>query len=409
MTNEALSLTKKLLTPEQLNSMIRKLCANQHRNWFAGGGTWPKSFGLGAPTEADMLANPSVIRAWVHSWTSYVGAGDVRWIERQWARRGREKLPSSVTFADARQVFVELDDVARWDRAKARAERLAAAWPVLANSVALSRHFDALADYGDEEISRLESLIEWLVRHPNSRLFLRQLPVEGVDTKWFESRRAVVGDLVATALGRLASSDLYDLCGLRRPTARVRLRILCPKLRAAIGGLCDVEAPIDEIARLTLRPTRVLVVENLQTGLALPDLEDIVSIMKLGKAVSLLNEIPWLGAASVLYWGDIDTHGFDILDTARIALPSVRSVLMDQKTLVSHRHLCVTEPTPIAATLPRLTASEQGVFQDLVANKFGTHLRLEQERLVLAECIDAIERAFANPDPQAPLPLTIEN
>ena len=46
---------------------------------------------------------------------------------------------------------------------------------------------------------------------------------------------------------------------------------------------------------------------------------------------------------SVIYWGDIDTHGLVIFDRARAALPSVSSMLMDEETLFAHRDLWGTE------------------------------------------------------------------
>jgi hypothetical protein len=38
-----------------------------------------------------------------------------------------------------------------------------------------------------------------------------------------------------------------------------------------------------------------------------------------------------------------DTHGFAILDRSRRAVPHLRSVLMDEATLLSHRPLWVQE------------------------------------------------------------------
>ncbi|NYT67857.1 Wadjet anti-phage system protein JetD domain-containing protein [Pusillimonas noertemannii] len=61
-------------------------------------------------------------------------------------------------------------------------------------------------------------------------------------------------------------------------------------------------------------------------------------------AVSALKALPWLRTAEVLYWGDIDTHGSAILDRARKTVPQIRSVLMDEATLLAHQSLWVQEP-----------------------------------------------------------------
>jgi len=51
----------------------------------------------------------------------------------------------------------------------------------------------------------------------------------------------------------------------------------------------------------------------------------------------------------VHYWGDLDTHGFAILNQLRAWLPQTRSFLMDRQTLVEHRDRWGREPAPTAA------------------------------------------------------------
>jgi hypothetical protein len=46
-----------------------------------------------------------------------------------------------------------------------------------------------------------------------------------------------------------------------------------------------------------------------------------------------------MSGARILYWGDIDTHGFAILDRLRTGMPHMRSLMMDQATLQAHRSL----------------------------------------------------------------------
>src|SRR6185369_13682514 len=135
--------------------------------------------------------------------------------------------------------------------------------------------------------------------------------------------------------------------------ARLRMRILCPRLRLAVGGLCDIEAPAAEIAALRLEPTISLAVENLNTGIALPDIDGAVAFMRLGLAVDQLEPISWLrNVPSQLYWGDIDTHGFAALARARRRFPRIVSVLMDERTLIAHRGLWVREPVPSRVESP---------------------------------------------------------
>lgn len=79
--------------------------------------------------------------------------------------------------------------------------------------------------------------------------------------------------------------------------------------------------------------------------------------------------------------GDIDTHGFAILDRLRAWMPAARSVLMDRETLLAHRDRWVAEDRPASSNLTRLTPDEQDVYADLVEDRLAERVRLEQERI----------------------------
>lgn len=99
--------------------------------------------------------------------------------------------------------------------------------------------------------------------------------------------------------------------------------------------------------------------------------------------------------------GDIDTHGFAILDRARRAVPQLQSVLMEERTLLSHRSLWGTESSQCPnVPLDALTAKEKTVYDGLRINSWGHNVRLEQERLewgaamaVLAHALNTDETA----------------
>jgi hypothetical protein len=82
-----------------------------------------------------------------------------------------------------------------------------------------------------------------------------------------------------------------------------------------------------------------------------------------------------------LYWGDIDTHGFAILNQFRKYFPGTESLLMDRDTLVAHKKLWVKESTQICSELAYLSNEEQELYSDLKNNSNGTGIRLEQESI----------------------------
>jgi len=94
-----------------------------------------------------------------------------------------------------------------------------------------------------------------------------------------------------------------------------------------------------------------------------------------------LAHIPWIRNNDIWYWGDIDTHGFAILDQVRSILPQTNSFLMDSETLIAHRDQWVSESIQERRALDRLTPSESDVYRGLAENRWATNLRLEQERI----------------------------
>lgn len=210
-----------------------------------------------------------------------------------------------------------------------------------------------------------------------------------------EARKALVTDLVNAIHGERHESDFFAACGLRRPRHRIRARLLCADLRKAVGGLEDIEAPLEEMAALPLVPTKLVIVENLETGLALPDLQGVVALMKLGGAVGIIDALPWLKGIDALYWGDIDTHEYAILARGRRVLPRLRSALMDRETLLNYRNLWGEEPVQNdTAERSLLKDQERIVYDGLLSQAWGTNIRLEQERIPWASALEILKGAL---------------
>jgi hypothetical protein len=386
---------KKLLFPEDIRGSLARRFRNQHANWLNNEAQWPLVIALGSPTEREVAEDVGDVRAWVAAWSAWQEVGEISWENRQWYRLGRQRIPTNLRLASPEQVATIVGQEKRWICASERYQELIAQWPILARSSVLRRHFDALADYNTNDFERLFSLVLWLDQNRKSGLYPRQLPIEGLDTKWLESRRVLVTGMVRAIQGESQELDFFVACGLRRPRYRIRARLLCPDLRRAVGGLEDIEAPVEEMAALPLVPAKALIVENLETGLALPDLSGVVALMKLGGAVSILETLPWLQGIDTFYWGDIDTHGYAILAHARRALPRLKSVLMDSETLLNNRNFWVEEFVQNdSAELSRLEDHERMVYEGLRSQAWGMNIRLEQERIPWACALPALKESL---------------
>ncbi|HHI92651.1 MAG TPA: hypothetical protein ENK04_03915 [Gammaproteobacteria bacterium] len=370
-----------LLDAEGVSTRIRRQYRNQHRDWLAGNGHWPLSIPLGIPSEQQAERDLFAVKKWVVAWQNWQGIGELVWTTRCWRKLGQQNLPEKLLLQTPDQAASWIGEKTRWQTAHNRYCAFVERWPMLASH--LPRHFPILADAPDSDIQKLIAVLSWLQANPASQLYIRQLPIEGVDTKWLGNHKKLISELLA-CLHALESEpgDFYAITGIRREPLRIRMRILDDSLRKLCGGLGDITAPIDELKNLNLPVRQIYIVENIQTGLAFGDIPGAVVIMGLGYSVDLLAQIPWMKQSPAFYWGDIDTHGFAILGRAKASLPNIRSILMDETTLLKHKNLWVHEKKPgKSAEADYLTGAERQVYKNLLENKWGNQIRLEQERL----------------------------
>lgn len=373
--------------PDDVQKALRRRFSSRHREWLEASAdpppasAWPLEIALGVPTENRALKQLEDLRAWIAAWQSWRGAGTLCWSERRWRKLGVQPVPEKLRLADPGAVARWIGETERWDRASRRYRHLLGRWPRLGRR--LPRYFAVLADYSEADYRRLLDTLAWIDQHPACGLYPRQLPVSGLDSKWFERRKGLLADLIGAARGAApGAGEVYARCGLKAPPSLIRLRLLDERLRQKVGGLGDLSAPWPQLAALDLPVRTVFIVENLQTGLAFHDLPGSLVIMQLGYGVDVLARLPWVAAARCLYWGDLDTHGFAILNRARSHLPELQSVLMDEATLHGHRRLWGEEQEPHAAqTLPLLTDPERAVYRGIKSHIWGQNVRLEQERI----------------------------
>lgn len=241
----------------------------------------------------------------------------------------------------------------------------------------------------DEHWPRLLEVVAWLQAHPRPGVYLRQIDLPGVHSKFIEIHRATLAGLLDLALPPEAidrqAGGIGRFCrryGLRDKPLRVRFRILDPQL-ALLPGDTDQDFTIghDAFARLALPIERVFVTENEINFLAFPALPRSLAVFGAGYGFDMLVEAAWLQRCAVHYWGDIDTHGYAILDQLRAHLPQAESFLMDRATLLAHEPHWASEPQPLRRDLPRLHPPERELYDDLRDNRIRPALRLEQERI----------------------------
>jgi hypothetical protein len=160
-------------------------------------------------------------------------------------------------------------------------------------------------------------------------------------------------------------------------------------------ALTDLALAAAEFAALDAPVERVFITENEINFLAFPPAERSLVLFGAGYGFDALAGADWLADRAIHYWGDIDTHGFAILDQLRHRLSHAQSFLMDRATLLAHREHWTAETEPATRVLARLTVEEAALYDDLRGNRLGQNVRLEQERIGFATVLQAVARVCA--------------
>ncbi len=240
-----------------------------------------------------------------------------------------------------------------------------------------------------DEWHKLLSLVAWIAQHPQSGCYLRQVDLPGIHSKFIEANRGVLSELLEMVLP--AEAIDHSLVGASRFARRygfldkpllVRFRILDPGYAPLIGGCArDITLDAESFAALDPAVTRVFMTENEINFLAFPAIAGGMVIFGAGYGFDALRHATWLNSRQLYYWGDIDSHGFAILDQLRSHFPHVESFLMDRATLMAFELQWGEEEKQTIRELPRLTCEEQVLYDELRDNRLRKRVRLEQERI----------------------------
>lgn len=375
-------------TPTDLRAQVQRLWDRGEllRACVSPAIDWPLRLALKTPSPSDLSDRFEAARRWSSELAS---APHIRIEWRDWTHRvqGRQRLPDAVmvdTLGDALAIV-----------GKGRAaERFRALWQQTEGDLPAllpwltRRPLEALeaADRWD----RLLATVGWIRAHPRPGVYLRQVDAPGVDSKFIEVHRSLLAewldlvlpheaiDVTASGVGQFAKRYGF----LDKPV-RIRFRLLDAALPSMPGcrGLTDVTLDATSFAALDLPLQRVFITENETNFLALPPAQQAVVIFGAGYGWEPLSRAAWLQSCQVHYWGDIDTHGFAILDQLRGYFPHVTSFLMDRETLFAHRLQWGEEAAPARHDLVRLSVAEGALYDEIRFDRLQSRLRLEQERV----------------------------
>ena len=344
---------------------------------------FPMRLTIKSPSSNELGTHFSAAQDWVQSLAKATKHAvlTLEWHEVNHRQLGRNKLPKALLLSS-------LLDTVRWlGKSKElqvflqQANTLLSAFPNLQSWVLKNPH--RLLNERDS-LQRLMAILGWIKANPRPDIYLRQLSLPGIDTKFIEQHKKLLADWLDLELppesivSEHRGTNQFELrYGFREKPAQIRFRILDEAFY--LNGLSDLMLTTAAFCRLDLAIKTVFITENDINGLVFPDHPAAIVLFGRGYGFDFLKHAHWLKDKFVIYWGDIDTHGFAILNQCRHYLPQATSLLMDKETLLSHSSHWSQDLKPTYAELKHLTSEESELYIALKNNQYGNHVRLEQE------------------------------
>lgn len=389
-------------TPEDIRTKVNRLWERGDilRESLHPEGLFPLTIPLKGPTSAQISAQLGDVITWAD--TLRRGRGyTLQEKETNYRLVGRNLLPTHAcihSLEDAVALLGRKKDLALF---RENAQALLSHWPQLEGW--MLQYPKVLVDGIGTQCSQYIAVLQWFLNHPQPNLYLRQLDIPGVDTKFIEHHQKHVEKLLLELLPseqvNLEEEGFEGKFLLKTKPITVRLRILDHQLYQ--GTFSDLTVPLEELARWAPPFKRIFITENLVNFLAFPPVPNSIILFGSGKNIARFGQIPWLAGKDIYYWGDIDTHGFHILGRLRGRLPQTQSILMDEATLLAHKPLWVDEESQHMGTFSNLTPEEQNLATALQKNILGQRVRMEQERIAFGYVEQSIEQLLDEADRSA--------
>ncbi|MDQ6952072.1 MAG: DUF2220 family protein [Mariprofundaceae bacterium] len=311
---------------------------------------FPWSMSLGKPSAKQMLDDFSGMQDWVKNIQIFA---QKKQIQLQWKTinhraLGAQQLSAALCLESAEQaarLIGKTQDLKQWlglyqlsIKALPEVESWLLAYPLKALALALALALAVVWQH-------ILDLCVWMKLHSNPRVYLRPL----------DSRIAL-----------LHSDGNQDVSMTAKAFAKLH----------------------DNIIK---QVKQIVMVENEINYLTFPNMNKTLLIFGSGYGFEALKKAKWLHGCRIYYWGDLDTHGFAILNQLRATFPQTQSFLMDKRTMLSHQYAWGREPKQESKDLKFLNQKETDMYDDLRHNRLADKLRLEQDRITFSDVTQAVK------------------
>ncbi len=371
---------------KQPTDLIADVTRRLARTWAADltgqASSWPARFTLSLPKGGALEQTFTATLQAADEWNQWTIEGPVT-IEHVTRRvHGTDqRLPSHVTVAtiDDAAVLAGEGWPARLERGRTRAHLITSRYNYLERA---DRALAAVDAYSDVNFDLLCRAADWFATHDAAGLTPRQVPIEGLHAKWLNTRHRLIADLAGIATLSLAP----------RHPARIHFTYLDPD-HLGTGGRQHDSATVGDVPALAYTPNLVLISENKDTAICFPPMPGAIAVEGVGRGGTTLATFDWIrNAPALLYWGDMDADGLEILDEFRaVGLPA-HSMFMDEAAYDQWRRYGTdvdASGRPLTARTPRpvehLTNEEAALYRRLCSEAPSGPRRVEQERIPLEE------------------------
>jgi len=385
-----------MITPEEIIKRAERKFYDVLREWLSGEVFSLIDFPVGSPSknlterrqQIDQLRNQSK----EVSGTGYT----LEWETLNTQVLGKQTVPRRVVIANLEDYLALVHKRIVFDHFVSDVHKIRQKFPEL-ESWLYARPQDVIENHGKWDA--LLVVCNYFVKKPRPNVYIRELPIP-VHTKFIEVNSRILRDLLNVLLpSEVINSETLDFnqrFGLKDKPSLVRLRLLEEQLDWTYGiKVDDLSLPVDQIAHLLaqhIKPKHVIIVENLINFLTLPKLPNSVGLFGGGFAVHLLRDVKWLSNCDVIYWGDMDAHGFEILSDLRGLFPHTVSLMMDQQTFDLYSHYIGRGVDSYSLRFENLTTLELQLAQKVAEQG----LRLEQEHIPQTYVITRLKELLAS-------------
>lgn len=306
---------------------------------------------------------------------------------------GKQKLPKSLYFETAEDYFYFLGKGEEYNFFKS-------------NLALTIRQFPELKTWAQSKPIKLienahcwDSILavcEYFTHNPSPNCFIRDIAVEGIDTKFIERNKSILDELLSIIIQdsiQPNSSSFEEKYGLKTNETKVHFKLLDSQIAIRyLAGLNDLTIPLSQFESLRLPIHKVIVVENMTTFNFIAHnitIENTIVVFGAGYQVITLKNTQWFNHVLLLYWGDIDVHGFEIYAHFKSFFPHTKSLLMNEETF---KRFFQNDKGSLTLSSPplSLTDEENTLYKKLRINNW----RLEQEKISKEYAYEAIVRSL---------------